>query len=185
MIKIWQMWSGGLAEETVNNIINICEQYPVSDSYLGFDGDTQNNKYRTSELRWVGDNVQLNKMMWDYGHEANRNAFGFDIDYLKEIQFTTYKGSENGKYDWHCDTFWGNPRTYDRKISVVIQLSDPSDYEGGMFEFDHQWEQPLKEDLMKKGTVIAFPSFIQHRVTPVTEGIRKSLVAWIEGPKFR
>jgi len=179
------MWSGGVASTTVDDIIKICEQYPPKDASLGFDGNTKNEEYRRSELRWVGDNVQLRNLMYDFAVDANRNAFGFDINYLKEIQYTIYKSEDNGKYDWHHDTFWGNPTKNDRKISVIIQLSDPEDYEGGQFEFESCWEQPLKEDLMKKGTVIAFPSFILHRVTPVTKGVRKSLVGWVEGPKFR
>jgi PKHD-type hydroxylase len=73
---------------------------------------------------------------------------------------------------------------YDRKISIIIQLTDPSEYEGGEFEMDYQYEQPNKEDLKKKGTIIVFPSFIPHRVTELTKGTRKSLVAWVEGPKF-
>jgi len=185
MDKIWQMWSGGLPEDTTNDLINICEQYPVVDSTMGHDGSVRNSEYRTSELRWVGNNNGIRDILWEYVHEANRNAFGFDVSLIKEIQYTTYKAEDGGKYDWHIDTFWGNPTKYDRKISCVVQLTDPSEYEGGRFEFDPAWEQPDSEQLAKKGTVICFPSFIQHRVTPVTKGIRKSLVCWVEGPKFR
>lgn len=179
------MWSGVLDDTTVENLITECEKYSVYDATIGTDGTTQNDNYRNSEVRWIGGNSTPSSLLWNYAKEANRNAFGFDIDYLKEIQFTTYNASDNGKYDWHHDTFWGNPSRYDRKISVVIQLSDPEDYEGGEFEFDTQYEQPNKVELMKKGTVIAFPSFIPHRVTELTSGVRKSLVGWIEGPKFR
>jgi PKHD-type hydroxylase len=185
MEKIWQMWSGQLPEKFVEETISVCESYPISNANIGFDGSTQNDQYRNSEIRWVGSNQTIKNIMWDYAQQANRNAFGFDIDYISEIQFTTYNADDNGKYDWHHDTFWGNPTRYDRKISVVIQLSDPEDYEGGLFEFDPQWEQPARDLLLKKGTVIAFPSFIRHRVTPITKGVRKSLVAWIEGAKFR
>jgi PKHD-type hydroxylase len=63
-------------------------------------------------------------------------------------------------------------------------LSDPSDYEGGRFEFDNTLPQ-LPDEAFKKGSVIVFPSFHKHRVTPVTSGIRHSLVTWVEGPHWR
>jgi PKHD-type hydroxylase len=70
-------------------------------------------------------------------------------------------------------------------MSIVIQLTDPSEYEGGDFEIDSQYPQLPKEEIREKGSVLVFPSFIPHRVTPVTKGVRRSLVSWIEGPKFR
>ena len=116
---------------------------------------------------------------------ANRNAFGFDINYLADVQYTIYKGTDEGFYNWHYDTFWAGENTYDRKISAIIQLSDPADYEGGEFLLESQYEQPNSIDLKQRGTVLCFPSFLRHTVKPVTKGTRKSLVAWIEGPKFR
>jgi PKHD-type hydroxylase len=73
----------------------------------------------------------------------------------------------------------------DRKLSITIQLSDSDDYEGGNFILDRQYQQPDSKDLRTKGTILVFPSPIKHKVTPVTKGIRKSLVAWVEGPKWR
>ena len=71
----------------------------------------------------------------------------------------------------------------DRKLSVTVQLSDPSEYEGGGFEF---LECPNPdESSRKKGTVLVFPSYLKHRVLPVTKGTRKSLVAWFEGPRWK
>jgi PKHD-type hydroxylase len=186
MEKIWQMWSGGLDDTTIDNIITECSEYPLHNATIGENGYTTNDKYRSSEVRWIDSaNSLSSSILWNYAKEANRNAFGFDVDYLNDIQFTTYNASDGGKYDWHHDTFWGNTSQYDRKVTVVIQLTEPSEYEGGELQFDTQYEQPNKVDLMKKGTVIAFPSFIPHRVTQLTSGVRKSLVGWIEGPKFR
>ena len=101
------------------------------------------------------------------------------------MQYTIYKGTDEGFYNWHYDTFWAGETTYDRKISVIIQLSNPSDYEGGEFLLEDQYEQPNATELKQRGTVLCFPSFLMHTVKPVTKGIRKSLVAWIEGPKFK
>jgi PKHD-type hydroxylase len=189
MNRTWNMWSNELDETTVNNIITECEYYNPSPSTVGFDGEGNVDNYRSSELRWINkidpNSKFIADLLWFYAQEANRCYYGFNIDYINEIQYTTYYGSNNDQYGWHHDTFWGNPTTYDRKISIVIQLSDPSDYEGGDFELDPQYEQPDPNELKKRGTIIAFPSFITHRVTPVTSGVRKSLVTWIQGPKFR
>lgn len=189
MIQLWQYWRGQLNSEMIESIIQTGDQYPIADAGLGFDGSTKIDGYRSSEIRWIDPNSESNRyitdMLWYYAREANRNAFGFDIDYLPDIQYTKYHASENGKYGWHCDTFWANPSTYDRKISIVIQLSDPSEYEGGDFQLDPIYPQLPVNEIKEKGTVIVFPSFLNHRVTPVTKGTRKSLVSWIQGPKFR
>lgn len=178
------MWSGVLEDSVVESIITECDKYPIETGTIGVEGVNVNESFRRSKVRWVDSNSFISNILWDYSRSANRNAFGFNIDYLKDIQYTTYTAEDKGKYDWHHDTFWGNPTRYDRKISIIVQLTDPSEYEGGEFEMDSQYEQPNKEDLKKRGTIIAFPSFIPHRVTELTKGTRKSLVAWVEGPKF-
>jgi len=181
MNQIWRMWPGGDAA-IVDEIVGICEQYPLVEAGISEKGVKAD--YRRSDIRWVGDQGIKNRLL-EYAHQANRAAFGFDISYLADIQFTTYTEEKQGHYDWHIDTFWDSNSNYDRKLSVTVQLSDPSEYEGGCFELDPQYEQPDPEHLKMKGTVLVFPSFIRHRVTPVTKGVRKSLVAWIEGPCFR
>jgi PKHD-type hydroxylase len=189
MNQLWQYWQSQLTSDFIDQIINIGEQYPIANAGLGFDGSTGNDNYRSSEIRWIDPNNSSSKfitdMLWYFAKEANKNAFGFDIDYLPDIQYTKYTADDSGKYDWHCDTFWANPTTYDRKISIVIQLTDPSEYEGGEFQLDPQYAQLPADTIKQKGTVIVFPSFLNHRVTPITKGTRRSLVSWIQGPKFR
>lgn len=189
MKEFWQYWHMQLDPAYIDNIINYGNQHPVTQTGLGFDGSTNNNNHRSSEIRWINPMDSNSKfivdMLWYFAQEANKNAFGFDINYLPDIQYTTYNASENGKYDWHCDTFWGNPTMYDRKLSIVIQLTDPSEYEGGDFEIDPQYPSLPRDIIRDKGTVIVFPSFLNHRVTPVTKGTRRSLVSWIQGPKFK
>lgn len=186
MNEMWQLWGGVLDDPTIHNIITECEYYKPQDANLGVDGNSENENHRISEVRWIDRNDPNSKfiaeILWYYASQANRNTFGFDIATLDEIQYTTYYGKNQGKYEWHHDTFWANPTAYDRKLSVIVQLSDSNDYTGGDFEIDHQYVQP---NMREKGTVFVFPSFLLHRVTPVTKGVRKSLVAWIEGPKFR
>jgi PKHD-type hydroxylase len=186
MNSIWQMWARDISPTTCNKIIQECEQLPSKEAAVG--GQSVNavdSKVRKSEIRWAGDIQWIKDLIYGYAATANRNAFGFDINYLADVQYTIYKGSEEGHYDWHYDTFWAGENAYDRKISVIIQLSNPSDYEGGEFLLEPQYEQPNPTDLKQRGTVFCFPSFLRHTVKPVTKGIRKSLVAWVEGPKFR
>ena len=187
MNQLWQIWYNGITEDKIDSIIKECEPYPIISATIGDDAYMKNNQSRRSDIRWIDpfQSEWVKDLLWRYSEEANRNAFGFDISYLREIQFTTYNSDNQGKYDWHNDIFWANPRAYDRKVSIIIQLSDSDDYEGGDFQFDSGVPSPDPALVRNKGAIIVFPSFLLHRVTPVTKGTRKSLVAWVEGPKFR
>lgn len=123
---------------------------------------------------------QAQQLMLNYTQIANRNVYGFDINGPMNVQFTQYEGKDLGHYDWHVDCFANNHFAFDRKLSGILALSNPDDYEGG--------ELHLGPDFVikpEKGTMIVFPSFLYHKVAPVTDGIRHTLVSWIEGPKFR
>ncbi|HXS81027.1 MAG TPA: 2OG-Fe(II) oxygenase, partial [Gammaproteobacteria bacterium] len=91
-----------------------------------------------------------------------------------------YDSSDRGFYDWHTDFAGIRPL---RKLSISIQLSRAEDYEGGELELLYG-NQPQKLD-KTRGTLIAFPSFMLHRVMPVTRGTRWSLVAWVVGARWR
>ena len=101
------------------------------------------------------------------------------------MQYTNYDSSIEGHYGWHQDTDFLEEGYDARKVSVVIQLSDPSEYEGGEFQFYIEEEIVSPPQFKTKGTVIVFPSFLKHRVTKVTKGSRNSLVSWIMGPHFK
>jgi len=184
MNSIWQMWERGIQPTTCNKIIEECEKLQPMKANVGDGGDV-NTSVRRSEVRWAGQIEWINQLIYGFATRANRQAFGFDISYLEDIQYTIYNGTDQGYYDWHHDTFWAGNTSFDRKISVTIQLSDPTEYEGGQFLLDPMYEQPDPKALAQRGTIFCFPSPIRHTVMPVTSGVRKSLVAWIEGPKFR
>ena len=158
-------------------------------------------KKRKSDICWMNDRW-IYKEIHPYIHEANRLAgWNFEWDWSESCQFTKYKVGQF--YDWHCDS-WDKP--YDkaddpntngkiRKLSVTISLSDPSEYEGGNLEFDFRnqvdWERNKKSkikectEIRPRGSIIVFPSFVWHRVNPVTRGTRYSLVIWNLGRPFR
>jgi len=151
---------------------------------------------RNSDLVWLND-PWIYKELHPYIHQANRAAgWNFEWDRSESCQFTKYK--LNQYYDWHCDS-WDKPYVEEgptkgkiRKLSVTVSLSDPKDYKGGELEFDFRNEDPDKKpnmrkctEILPKGSLVVFPSFVWHRVKPVTKGVRYSLVIWNLGWPFR
>ncbi|MEQ9261558.1 MAG: 2OG-Fe(II) oxygenase [Owenweeksia sp.] len=111
---------------------------------------------------------------------SNSERFWFDLSgFFQELQLTQY--TEGHFFDWHMD--FGAGEISHRKLSMTVQLSDPGEYEGGDLEF--MINQKVVSAPRSKGTVIVFPSFILHRVTPVTKGVRQSIVGWASGTPFR
>jgi len=138
---------------------------------------------RISEIGWI---VSSEESMWLYDKisdmvlEANAAMWEFDLlGYHDSFQYTTYYGG-GGHYDWHTDV---GPGMANRKVSVVVQLSDPTDYTGG--DLNLNGGGGILTAPREKNTVIVFPSFVLHRVTPVLTGKRTSLVTWIAGPPLR
>tara|TARA_Y100000114_G_scaffold156999_1_gene186507 strand:- start:9417 stop:9989 length:573 start_codon:yes stop_codon:yes gene_type:complete len=190
MKAIWQMWESELSDEKINQIIQECELYKPHEAQTGLGADGQVNSHiRRSIVRWIDPLDEgskfISNLLYYYANQANRYAFGVDISDIYDIQYTIYDGKDDGHYDWHFDTFWGNSSTFDRKLSITIQLSDSNDYEGGDFILDPQYDPPSAKSLRQKGTILVFPSPIRHKVTNVKKGVRKSLVAWVEGPKWK
>ena len=157
---------------------------------------------RKSDLVWLND-TWIYKELHPYIHQANKAAgWNYEWDRSESCQFTKYK--HNQYYDWHCDS-WDKPYKRDnkndpdngkiRKLSMTCQLTDGSEYEGGELEFDFRNYDPhmreedkhLKQakEILSKGSIIVFPSFVWHRVKPVTKGTRYSLVMWNLGYPFK
>lgn len=174
------MWESSLSPFLCDEIVARCRQLEQIEGTT-FDN---NSEHRKSCIRWVAKDQDIHDAIWWHVSEANRNAFGLDVTEACDIQFTEYCSESGGKYDWHHDIDWNNMRAFDRKLSVTVQLSDPKYYEGADFEFS-EVENPERDALRSKGTVLVFPSYLMHRVTPITEGTRYSLVAWFEGPRWR
>ena len=155
------------------------------------------SKKRKSNVVWMSDRWIYNEIH-PYINLANKNAgWNFEWDHSESCQFTKY-GKEQF-YDWHCDS-WDKPYNKPddpsrhgkiRKLSVTVSLSDETEYEGGDFEFDFRntdsgSNQPrLCKEIRPKGSVVVFPSFVWHRVKPVTSGTRYSLVIWNLGKPWR
>ena len=154
-------------------------------------------KKRDSNIVWLNDRW-IYKEIQPFIHQANRLAgWNFDWDFSESCQFTKYK--LNQFYDWHADAWESvydnknNPDTHGkiRKLSVTCSLSAPEDYEGGELEFDFRNTDPDKQSVRKcaeikpRGSIVVFPSFVWHRVKPVTKGTRYSLVIWNLGYPYK
>ncbi len=152
--------------------------------------------HRRSKIVWIEPNDEkmyfIHQVFWNIVTQMNNDFFEAHITKLPPLQFTQYCEQYQGEYKLHMDLHWleqsnitMNPG-HKRKISAIVQLSDPNTYEGGNFEFgDDVPEKPPKDEIRKQGTLMAFPSFLHHGVTPVTKGKRYSLVGWFEGPPWR
>ncbi|WP_431166157.1 2OG-Fe(II) oxygenase [Tenacibaculum halocynthiae] len=145
--------------------------------------DKYNDDLRKSSVMFI-DNIPEND--WIYSKLAslaintNNERYWFDLlGFHQELQLTRY--SEGDFFDWHLD--FGAGEISARKLSMTIQLSDPNDYEGGDLQF--MINKEIVTAPREKGTIVIFPSFIMHRVTPITKGTRQSIVGWVSGPPFR
>tara|TARA_R110000782_G_scaffold141576_1_gene234316 strand:+ start:696 stop:1229 length:534 start_codon:yes stop_codon:yes gene_type:complete len=171
----WQMFSKAVSDTIVDDIIKIAGKTMEASTF-----NNSKEDIRKSRVAWIKDKRILN-LLYDYVDMSNRNVFKVHIYKKADIQFTEYLATEGGHYNWHHDIDWNRNDGLDRKLSVTVQLSSPAEYEGGDFSFN-ECESPTQSK--EKGTVLIFPSYLQHKINPVTKGIRRSLVAWFEGPKW-
>jgi PKHD-type hydroxylase len=160
--------------------MNACRDEPELDAKTFSSKDVLSD-VRVSSIRWIS-SPEIKDLLWSYVRRANYDAFNVDVDNNCEVQYTEYHASAGGHYDWNQDVHWNGQADNDRKISVTVQLSDADNYQGGNFEFD---ELKTNADFRSKGTVLVFPSYIRHRVLPVSSGVRQSLVAWFKGPRWK
>ena len=143
---------------------------------------TDTNK-RVTTISWLPFN-EMKEMYNDVNkfiQRANLNHFGFeDIQITEQAQFTEYP--VGGFYDWHmdCDVNMAHEPPV-RKISMTLLLSHENEFEGG----DLELMAPGKFAKLKQGHAVIFASFLNHRVAPVTRGVRQSLVMWFGGKPFK
>lgn len=171
------------SDEEYNYINNLQELYQFEKATVIDDSVNSENQARKSEIKWLHHDE---KSDWLYNKietmvmEANQ-TWGFDLYSIKDsIQYTEYYEG-GGHYNWHMDT--GPSPINNRKISITIQLSSPDEYEGGNLDI---WTgNGIQTCPKQKGVAILFPSYMLHRITPVSSGIRKSLVLWVGGSPYR
>ena len=178
-------WEGFFTEDELKIIENLPNWKDQHKAFI-YDGELKiKESQRISDVSWLYLNDETNFIYQKIGEvidEVNRQFFQFDLSGLHErIQLGLYDAKENGHYDWHIDCI---PNGVPRKLSFSMLLSDPSEFEGGQFEVKLASNDPEILE-QKRGRAWLFPSTFLHRVSPVTKGIRKSLVVWAGGPAFR
>jgi PKHD-type hydroxylase len=167
-----------------DRIVALADAAPARDARLV--GQTQDHNLRRAELVWLDDVPGTDWVMdriIDLVREANRETFDFDLQSFSEsAQVARYGAAREGHFDWHSDIGDG-PLARQRKLTMVVQLSHPQDYSGGTLEV--MPSSHVVQASPDRGNATIFPSFLLHRVTPVTRGLRQSLTIWAHGPAFR
>jgi PKHD-type hydroxylase len=183
-------WDNFLTDDEINQILARPEwlnsQKGEIGGQTGSGGEVDAGK-RTTDISWLTctpETVQLWHKISNVVAEVNRSFFHFDLTGCYEpMQLGIYKEDDGGHYDWHTDSSMTDSKV-PRKLSMTLLLSDPSEFEGGNLEIKPHSDEPIKLEMVK-GRAWFFPSYVLHRVTPVTKGIRRSLVLWVGGPAFK
>ena len=132
--------------------------------------DAVEHKKRNTKIAWVH---HTDKTAWIFKRMAKLWTLE-PVSMLQSFQYSVYH--VGGHYDWHRDLGANDEIVSNRVISGVLQLSEPTDYTGGLLEVENHFGQHLIEK--ERGMVTSFPAGWRHRVTPVTHGVRKTLVMW-------
>jgi len=175
------LFTGAELDTIINNSENTLLYTEMQSGLIG--EKTSNNSIRDSQVSWINcieDNAWIYQRLNDVVFHNNEKFYNFDLTEMQPLQFTKYPAG-SGFYVSHIDMAYKSSST--RKLSFSVQLSDPSTYEGGDLLL-HLRRKPTKMP-RDRGTIIFFPSWTLHEVTPVTSGVRYSLVGWVTGPRFK
>jgi len=176
--------NGAFSPEDCDRIIELAQSRPLDEA--GLVKNVADPAIRRAELAWLDERPGAEWVMdriVETVARANREAFDFALtDFAESAQVARYGAERAGHFGWHSDIGAGAVAAR-RKLTMVVQLSEPSSYEGGILEV---WpDGNVRQAAAARGAATIFPSFHLHRVTPVTAGERWSLTIWAHGPAFR
>ena len=168
----------------LNFLDTIVNKSKLSDSKWndGSFSDYNNPNNSEKRLTWpIRDQESLQNKLKEIINDVNINNYQLELGFVETALYIEYDSKNNNKLDWHMDI---GPYPYNqRKLSFSIFVNDPSEYEGGQLEI---WTNNQYDKIPNtKGGIVVFPSFLLHRVTPVTKGIRKVIVGFINGNPYR
>lgn len=181
-VEDWAFWENALSKSECEDIVKQIQSQGLETALLlheRFDEKVRDSKIK---MLFPRDHPELFERITGIVKVLNDKFFNFDLFGIVEgLQFTEYS-EPGGHYTCHIDkTYMGLAR----KLSITIQLTDPEEYDGGDLElFVTDFDKPTKTP-RSQGTLIAFPSYTLHRVSPVTKGTRNSLVCWFTGNNFK
>jgi PKHD-type hydroxylase len=186
-----------IPKEIITVIENDLKQFDSLKGESELTGGRKDHDRRNSENVWIPTTHWVGGFVWHYVQKANRENFLYNLTAIdnESLQYTIYNKGQF--YEWHTDSSISShhspasfdetlqpPAEYIRKLSIVFQLTDDTQYEGGDLEIQSD-EGEIYKAPRTQGSVIIFDSRARHRVTPVTDGIRKSLVGWVMGPRWK
>jgi len=173
-----------LVDLMVEEVEKINEKNGFEDAKTGsLDKAVLDTKTRNSKIKWWYESHWVCSVFSHYIGIANKQQWEYDLNTLLGIQVSKYEAPD-GHYRWHSDYGTSQNSEFTRKLSASLLLTDPSEYEGGDLEFiDYHGNNVFAPK--QKGSIIVFDSRVPHRVTPVTKGLRYSLVTWMYGPKLK
>lgn len=183
---IWQ-WENALSKEFCDLVIKeITEDKQEYKKGTVGDNDSENFELRQTEIKWLDQMTPIGCVMQAYANAANFYAgWAFQFVHMEGVQIGKYDAEQNSFYDWHIDASVPNKAHLQRKVSIVVMLSDPEkDFEGGEFELAN-YPTTDRSLLPTKGSILVFPSYMTHRVKQVTKGTRYTAVSWMMGQSFR
>ncbi len=178
-LPIWML--GTLPVEIVDAAVREFSELALKDAAMGLEADVSDTSQRNTSICFAPEGHWFGGILNEHGRIANAQmGWHYDIDDHEAVQWAAYGPEQH--YDWHVDVFPLSGRPRERKVTVVCLMNEPSEFEGGEFQVRlyQQYAAPLT-----KGTMIAFPSILEHRVTPVLSGVRNSATVWLNGPRFR
>jgi PKHD-type hydroxylase len=175
------LWDSAVPGELCDLALKNLDWEAARKGTVGGDDNTNLEKRRT-DIIWENVMQPLGCIARMYIGMSNKGGeWNFDATGQESTQLTRYRSEEEGFYDWHMDTI-PPENGLQRKLTCVILLNNSSEFEGGVLEIEGANPQPL---LTNKGSIVVFPAFLPHRVTPVTSGVRYTAVTWASGPAFK
>ena len=184
IIEPFAWWEGAFTEEQLDWLQQKAKCASVNAEVSKEKTSELDAEVRRSEVSWLIKDLDTSwvfEVLSTVVLKLNADHFGFDLTGFGEpLQLANYREEVQGNYRWHRDFGSGGPS---RKLSVVLQLSDSNDYEGGQLQLLTK-KDPINIP-KKRGLITVFPTWTLHQVTPVVRGTRQSLVTWISGPPFK
>lgn len=183
-LECFAVWEGGFTNEEVDKILYMESLQNFGKGQVGsLNGDAK-KEVRDSDVAWIHPDEHSHWLFERLGQitsTINHQQFMYDIEGVDALQYTKYNIDQHYTWHWDVDFGWQN---FQRKISAVMMLTGPEEYEGGELEVCNNGNFEDTAILKpKKGDIVFFASWMPHRVKPVTSGERKSLVMWVMGKR--
>tara|TARA_R110002012_G_C11648269_1_gene611189 strand:+ start:834 stop:1418 length:585 start_codon:yes stop_codon:yes gene_type:complete len=183
VVEPFAWWEGAFTEEQLDWLQQKAKNASTKAQVNKEKTSELDTEVRRAEVLWLTKDLDTSWIFETLSTvilKLNADHFGFDLTGFGEpLQLVNYREEVQGNYSWHRDFGSSGPS---RKLSVVLQLSDSNEYEGGQLQLLTK-KDPINIP-KKRGFITVFPTWTLHQVTPVVRGTRQSLVTWVSGPPF-